>query len=347
MDTGELTDVRTGAWAPARAAMTEAEARAAFLSRAGGPAVDAHAVRQRAADLLPRSTGWTGAEKGSDPGNEAGADATGETPGLGAVLGVLATSAAEAAIRRVPAGPSGAPAAPPVWGLDLATGALRRVSVPASGRSVPVGVAAGLTWVGALEAGLAQHCEVLIARALGTRATRVPRLRLTQEIQQTRQTQETHGVPGEPVLVPGELLRALHAAGDPAAHDLTDLLSLPACALTLTPHAESSKDVPMSADTVLATGATLTEAARSAVARALTRNGSRADGSSVPDVLAAVRPEQEDHTSRQRPSAQWTRPLDALRSLGHDPVAVLLDHETPVTANGGHPYLVHIVLPTS
>ncbi|MFI0982034.1 hypothetical protein ACH4SP_34130 [Streptomyces sp. NPDC021093] len=327
MATEELTAVR----AASSAAATEAEARAAFLSRAGGPALAARTVRDRAAELLPDRV-----------------DAASDIETVLTELAARATMRARATVLPAPADPA-TPATPTVWGLDLSTGALRQVRVPASGP--PAGVAAGLTWVSALESGLAQHCESLLARGLGTPGTRVPRLRLAEE---------RHAVPDA-------LLRALHTEGEPVAHDLTELLSLPACALTLVPHAEPNppternsptEPIPRTEpapaadhapdperdtrDTVVATGATLAEAVRTATERALSRRRAREAGRPVPHAFPAVGREQESDAPRPQPCVQWSHPLDALRSQGHSPVAVLLDHEAPVS--GELPYLVRIVL---
>ncbi|MER5733695.1 hypothetical protein ABT084_36095 [Streptomyces sp. NPDC002138] len=290
MSTEELT-------AAATPAPTEAEARAAFLSRAGGPALGARTVLERAVELLP--------------------GALGAAPDIETALTELA---ARAARRTAPA----ARAAPAPWGLDLATGALRRVTVPAC--ASPVGIAAGLTWVSALERGLAQHCAALLARRLGEPGTRVPRLSLA----------------GEGHAVPDALLRALRAEGEPVAHDLTGLLSLPACAVTLAPRAAPDRD--LDRDTVIATGATLAEAARTAAERALSRSRARAAGRSVPPAFPAIGRAQESDAPRPLPGAQWSHPLDALHSRGHDPVAVLLDHDARV--GEVLPYLVRIVLTT-
>ncbi|MFE9632779.1 hypothetical protein [Streptomyces sp. NPDC006463] len=286
------------------AASTEAEARAAFLSRVGGPALGARTVLDRAAELLP-----------------------GVVDAASDVETALTELAARAAIRPVPA----APAAAGAWGLDLATGALRRVPVPASGS--PVGVAAGLTWVSALESGLAQHCEALLARRLGAPGTRVPRLSLA----------------GQGHAVPDALLRALQAEDEHVAHDLSGLLSLPACAVALAPRMqpepepEPDRGPDPERDTVVATGATLAEAARTAVERALSRRRARAAGRPVPHPFPAIGREQETDAPRPLPCAQWSHPLDALHSQGHSPVAVLLDHDAGV--GEALPYLVRIVLP--
>ncbi|MGW0754683.1 hypothetical protein [Streptomyces sp. NPDC002587] len=287
------------------AASTEAEARAAFLSRAGGPALGARTLLDRAAELLP-----------------------GVVDAASDVETALSELSAHAAIRPASAASAtpAAPAAPVAWGLDLVTGALRRVPVPASGS--PLGVAAGLTWVSALESGLAQHCEALLARRLGAPGTRVPRLFLA----------------GEGPAVPGALLRALDAEDEPVAHDLSDLLSLPACAVGLAPRTEPAPDrgPAPERDTVVATGSTLAVAARTAVERALSRRRARAAGRPLPHAFPAIGRERETDAPRLPPSAQWSHPLDALHSQGHSPVAVLLDHDPRVSEV--LPYLVRIVL---
>lgn len=149
-------------------------------------------------------------------------------------------------------------------------------------------------------------------------------------------------------------LHALQAEGVPVAHDLTGLLSLPACALTLVPYTDPTQPVPDPAPdplTVVATGATLAEAVRTASERALSRSRARAAGRLVPYEFPAISREQESDAPRPQSCTPWSHPLDALRAHGHSPVAVPLDnlddlnhldHQAP--GSGELPYLVRIVL---
>ncbi|MCX5387039.1 hypothetical protein [Streptomyces sp. NBC_00083] len=296
---------------PALAA-TETEARAAFVSRAGGPALDGSALLDRAARALPGVL-------------SAGAD-------VGTALTGLAAYAAR--------GP-----APEAWALDLVTGALRRApGAPAGDR---VGVAAGLTWLGALESGLAAHCEALIAERLARPGTRVPRLRPHR----VGLGGEAGGPAAPPVrdaeparAVPQALLRALRTRGEPVAHDLSGLLSLPACAVRLVPDRATVAGGRADAapDTVVATGPTLAAAVRTASERALCLNTARPGGSSGLHTIPPITGAQEDTTARRSARPQWSHPLDALRSQGLTPAAVLLDHDARL--DEVLPYVVRIVL---
>ncbi|BAJ31592.1 MULTISPECIES: hypothetical protein [Kitasatospora] len=149
-----------------RQGTTQAQARAAFLRRIGGEAVDAGQFLARADGVARDHPGLLGAVLGSvaaDSGQHPGEDRT------AAVLTALAAYGALAAHR--PARPS--EEQPSVWALDLATGSLRRIpradafGTPPPPRPPfrpPVGAAAGLTWISAVETGLAQHCEALLAQ---------------------------------------------------------------------------------------------------------------------------------------------------------------------------------------
>ncbi|MFD3587649.1 hypothetical protein [Streptomyces sp. NPDC058683] len=292
---------------------TEEEARAAFVSRAAGAAADAGELIDRAAALLPSAVTGDRARTGGDEED------------LNSLLAALAGHLA---------GRSCLGAVPPrstVWGLDLDTGVLRRVpaerlAVTADPPGHPaVGVAAGLTWVGALEAGMTAHCEALLARRLAEPGTRVPRL-CPAGLCDGRCSGDdcARGATGPS--------RQLYAAGEPVAHDLSGLLSLPGCAMRVDPRP----------DTVVATGATRAEAVRRATARALRALTAAADRG--PRPLPAIGPDQELPSPGAGPSApvHWSRPLDALRAQGLTPVAVLLDQDPRV--NEVLPYLVHVVL---
>ncbi|MEV7599824.1 hypothetical protein AB0O91_20815 [Kitasatospora sp. NPDC089797] len=293
---------------------TEAEVRAAFVAVVGGAAVDGEEVLARAAahpvlaaaaaraglpgpgPLRPDLPGTAG-----DPRQER----------LDAVLTALAAHAADR-LRRT--GPGGASA---VWGMDLLTGELRRIplgDVPAVGRP-PVGAAAGLTWLGALEEGLAQQCEALLAERLADPGVRVPRADLAP-----RCDGGCH-----PADCTACAVGALRPCGVPLGHDLSELLSVPACALRLDPFP----------GTVIATGTTRAEAVHRAAGRLLRR-----DGRTAPDV----RPDQELAAGvRRLPEASRSRPFDALHAQGHAPAAILLDQDPRAVAV--LPYLVHVVLP--
>ncbi|MFD4600322.1 hypothetical protein ACFWPQ_20115 [Streptomyces sp. NPDC058464] len=292
---------------------TEEEARAAFVSREAGPAVDAGELADRAAALL--SSAATGDRAARTGGDEEDLNTL-----LAALAGHLAGRSRLGAIAPRSA----------VWGLDLDTGVLRRV--PAGRPAVtadppghpPVGVAAGLTWVSALETGMTAHCEALLARLLAEPGTRVPRLCLAGLC-------DGRCSPGDCAKSATGAARRLYAAGEPVAHDLSGLLSLPGCAIRVGPRP----------DTVVATGATRAEAVRRATARAL-RALTAADPG--PRTLPAIGPDQELPPPGAGPShpVHWSRPLDALRAQGLTPVAVLLDQDPRV--NEVLPYLVHVVL---
>ncbi|MFI6644571.1 hypothetical protein [Streptomyces sp. NPDC050504] len=290
-------------------AASEAEARAAFVSRSAGPALVEAELRRNVRELLPGEV-----------------DATSDTETFLAALAGYAARCPE-------------PAGSAVWGLDLASGALRRTAVPEAGG--PVAHGAGLTWVGALEAALVQHCEGILARRLASPDTRVPRLRLEPArepaVREGRGVPATGATPGDPA-VPEELLRVLRAQGEPVAHDLTGLLSLPACALRL----DRDGGTPSEPDTVVATGATRADALSTAAARVLALKGHRAAGRPGPLTVPAIGRDREPGSVRVRPPAQWSTPLDALRADGHSPVALLLDHDTRLSRV--LPYAVRIVL---
>ncbi|RPE45433.1 hypothetical protein EDD90_8706 [Streptomyces sp. Ag109_O5-1] len=296
---------------------TEAEARAAFVARAAGAAADAGVLLDRATALLPSVVDGGSGGSGRDEDR---------------LEAALAGLAAHAATRHSTVG--GRPVTAR-WGLDLVTGALRQVpagqlAIPGDQDTArppghpPVGVAAGLTWVYALEAGLTQHCEALLARRLADPGTRVPRVCVAG----TCDGRCVSGLCASGVTGPA---RQLYEAGEPVAHDLSGLLSLQACAIR----------VGRRPDTVVAIGATWAAAVRGAVERTLRSLPPHARG---PHTLPAIRPEQELPSPAGRPTApvRWTRPLDALRAQGLSPVAVLLDQDPRVTEV--LPYLVHVVL---
>ncbi|MDH6113607.1 hypothetical protein P3T36_005230 [Kitasatospora sp. MAP12-15] len=151
-----------------RQGITQAQARAAFLQRIGGEAVDAGQFLARADGVAQCHTGLLGAVLG------AVAVRGGQGPGedrTDAVLAALAAYGALAAHRPAPASLSEERSW--VWGLDLATGSLRRIPredafgappLPRPPFRPPVGAAAGLTWISAVETGVAQHCEALLAQ---------------------------------------------------------------------------------------------------------------------------------------------------------------------------------------
>ncbi|MET9362470.1 hypothetical protein ABZX93_16345 [Streptomyces sp. NPDC006632] len=267
---------------------TEAEARAAFVAVVGGAAADPERVRALAA---------------ADPA------LAGTTADMDSLLDALA---ARAAAGRGPGAR---------WGMDLVTGELRRVhapDVPATGGTAagpPVGAAAGFTWLSAVEEGLAQQCESVIAERLTAPGLRIPRLDLRPACSGSCHPADCESCAVAP----------LRASGTLVVHDVSELLSLPACALRLAPGRE----------TVIATAAVRSAAVHRAVDRAL-RGRLRA--------VPAVRPDQECPPSASRTApVQWSRPFDALRAGGWSPAAVLLDHDPGAVA--GRPYLVQVVLP--
>lgn len=149
-----------------RRGTTQAEARAAFLQRIGGEAVDAGQFLARADGAARDHTGLLGAVLG------AAAAGSGQDPGEDRTAAALTALAAYGALAAHRPGCS-SEEQPPVWGLDLATGSLRRIPredafgappLPRPPFRPPVGAAAGLTWISAVETGLAQHCEALLAQ---------------------------------------------------------------------------------------------------------------------------------------------------------------------------------------
>ncbi|MFG3282180.1 hypothetical protein [Streptomyces sp. NPDC048111] len=271
---------------------TEAEVRAAFVAVVGGAAADPEQALVRAA-AEPALAGVPAGTADLDP-----------------FLSALAARAAAGLGRGAP------------WGMDLVTGELRRIpahAVPAAdGRAAglaPVGAAAGFTWLSAVEEGLAQQCESLIAERLAADGVRVPRLDLRPGCAGSCHPADCAACAVAPLRTPGH----------PVVHDLSELLSLPACALRPAPHGP----------TFIAVAGGRAAAVHRAAERAL-RGGCR----SVP----AVRPDQECPARASRAaSVQWTRPFDALRAGGWSPAAVLLDHDPRMVAV--LPYLVHVVLP--
>ncbi|MFF5403037.1 hypothetical protein ACFY8K_02725 [Streptomyces misionensis] len=330
---------------PAAPRVTEVRARAAFLGRQGGEAVDGGELCARAEAVTDPRTGLLGTTRceeitlgagsrwecrtavadplGARPAGTPDAVVTGhggdrEAARVQTLLTALAAYGTLAAhgCRAARAPDDGADDA---WGLDLVTGALRRVPVrdahPAPDGGVPyrppVGAAAGLTWAHAVEAGLAQHCEELLSQRLADRTTRVPRLPLPAD-----------EAPG--AAHPLSLLRAL---GEPVAHDLSALLSVPACGIRL------------GSRTALAVGATRAEAMRTAAERALLAQ--RLPAGAVP----AITPEQErpaEFFPNPRGTAGRPRLAEALRAQGRTPVAVLLDHDPQAVVV--LPYVVQVIL---
>ncbi|MEV7157755.1 hypothetical protein AB0N77_24555 [Streptomyces misionensis] len=329
---------------PAAPGVTEARARAAFLGRQGGEAVDGGELCARADAVTDPRTGLLGTTRceeitlgagsrwecrtavadplGARPAGTPDVVVTGhgedrEAARVQTLLTALAAYGALAAhgCRVARARDDGADA----WGLDLVTGALRRIPArhahPAPAGGVPyrppVGAAAGLTWAHAVEAGLVQHCEELLTRRLADRTTRVPRLPLPAD-----------EAPG--AAHPLSLLRAL---GEPVAHDLSALLSVPACGIRL------------GSRTALAVGATPAEAVRTAAERALLAQ--RLPAGAIP----AITPEQErpaEFFPGPRGTAGRPRFAEALRAQGRTPVAVLLDHDPEAVVV--LPYVVQVIL---
>ncbi|MFE6104435.1 hypothetical protein ACFVQ4_31365 [Streptomyces laurentii] len=355
------TDVRTSSSSrhpvvplprPGRSATragTETGARVAFLGRIGGAAVEAARLLERIDAVADARTGLIGpvpeAEPGPaglwecavavpDPFGPRPADAPGVTvwghgpdapsARLAALLDALAAYGALAAAPDARSGRE-------VWGLDLVTDRLRRIPAaeayptptptppPAPGTSyrLPTGVEAGLTWADAVEAALTGHCEALVAHRLAEPGVRVPRLALPD-----------HGG--------SATLRALRAAGEPVAHDLSALVSVPACAIRL------------GDDTAVAVAATRSEALEAAAERALLarEKGVRPTGAGpVVPTVPSVTPDREaagPPLPMEGGTSGRTGLVEALRARGRTPVAVLLDHDPQAVSL--LPYLVHVAL---
>ncbi|MFI9235564.1 hypothetical protein [Streptomyces sp. NPDC053079] len=233
-----------------------------------------------------------------------------DTARLTALLAGLACYAALAVDRRRLA--TGTTA------LDLRTGRTRTVPAEAAFPELtvptawpPVGAAAGLSWSQAVFDGLSQHCEARLTTMLTDGGHRPPRLDLT-------------GLPVE------HLARQAGAIGDPTAHDLSGLLSVPACAVRL------------GSDTVLACGRTLTEAATRALERALLAWQSRTSGQ--PAYAPSTVPPLADGTAFSDARCAAVTADDLVRVLRPHgrAAAVLLDHDPQVSAV--LPFLVQIVL---
>ncbi|MCX5230191.1 hypothetical protein [Streptomyces sp. NBC_00233] len=322
---------------------TETGARVAFLGRIGGAAVEPARLLERidavadartgllgpVPEATPGPTGlWGCAVAVPDPFAPLPADAPGVTvwghgrdarsARLAALLDALAAYGTLAAAPDARSGRK-------VWGLDLVTDRLRRVpaaeaypaSAPGTPYRLPTGAAAGLTWAAAVEAALTGHCEALVIHRLAQPGVRVPRLALPD-----------HGGPAA--------LRALRAEGEPVAHDLSALLSVPACAIRL------------GDDTVVAVAATRSEALAAAAERALLarEKGFPPTGpgpvvptvpSVTPDREAAGRPLPVEDGASGRAGL-----VEVLRARGRTPVAVLLDHDPQAVSL--LPYLVHVAL---
>ncbi|MBA8826424.1 hypothetical protein FHX42_003800 [Saccharopolyspora lacisalsi] len=214
------------------------------------------------------------------------------------------------------------------WGWDPISGAPRPIpaelAFPAlvaegSAYRPPTGAAAGPSWQEALSEGTRQHCAVLLEQRLADFEGPLPRL----------------DVPGFPLNERADhLRRLLGEVGEPAvAHDLTGLLSIPACALRV------------GADTVLAVGSTLTAALGEALDRGLlawqARTEDRPD--CAPHTVPGIPAEQETSPEASRPKSTGTPPsARALRALGFTPVVIALDHD-PEAARI-LPYLVQVVI---
>lgn len=121
-------------------------------------------------------------------------------------------------------------------------------------------------------------------------------------------------------------LYLLHTLGEPVAHDLSALLSVPACAIRL------------GARTVLAVGATHAEAVRTAAERAVLARESPAG------TVPAITPEQERPAPffpGMRTVPGRARFVEALRAQGRTPVVVLLDHDLQAVIV--LPYIVRVI----
>lgn len=324
---------------------TETGARVAFLGRIGGAAVDPARLLERIDAVADARTGLLGPVREAKPGptglwgcavavpdpfGPLPADAPGVTvwghgpdarsARLAAMLEALAAYGTFAAAPHARSGCE-------VWGLDLVTDRLRRVPAaeaypaPAPGTPyrLPTGAAAGLTWAAALEAALTGHCEALVTARLAQPGARVARLALPDL--------------GDPALV-----RMLRAAGEPVAHDLSALLSVPACAVRL------------GDDTVVAVAATWSEALAVAAERALLAREMSVPptgvgvGPVVPTV-PSVTPNQEEvgrPFSVEDGASGRAGLVEALRARGRTPVAILLDHDPQAVRL--LPYLVHVAL---
>ncbi|MFE5661055.1 hypothetical protein ACFQ9H_33305 [Streptomyces sp. NPDC056517] len=322
---------------------TETGARVAFLGRIGGAAVEPARLLERidavadartgllgpVPEATPGPTGlWGCAVEVPDPFGPLPADAPGVTvwghgrdarsARLAALLDAFAAYGTLAAAPDARGGRE-------VWGLDLVTDRLRRVPAaeaypaPAHGTPyrLPTGAAAGLTWVAAVEAALTGHCEALVVHRLAQPGVRVPRLALPD-----------HGGPAA--------LRALRAAGEPVAHDLSGLLSVPACAIRL------------GGDTVVAVAATRSEALAAAAERALIARERGVPPTGAGPVVPTVPSVTPDREAAGRPlpvedgASGRAGLVEVLRARGRTPVAVLLDHDPQAVRL--LPYLVHVAL---
>ncbi|MFD3991574.1 hypothetical protein [Streptomyces sp. NPDC058583] len=322
---------------------TETGARVAFLGRIGGAAVEPARLLERIDAVADARTGLLGPVPEATPGPTglwgcavAVPDPFGplpaDTPGvtvwghgrdarsarLAALLDALAAYGTLAAAPDARGGRE-------VWGLDLVTDRLRRVPAaeaypaPAPGTPyrLPTGAAAGLTWVAAVEAALTGHCEALVVHRLAQPGVRVPRLALPDR--------------GGPAA-----LRALRAAGEPVAHDLSALLSAPACAIRL------------GDDTVVAVAATRSEALAAAAERALLAREKGVPPTGAGPVVLTVPSVTPDREEAGRPlpvedgASGRAGLVEVLRARGRTPVAVLLDHDPQAVRL--LPYLVHVAL---
>jgi hypothetical protein len=253
---------------------------------------------------------------------------------LSALLDAFATYGSLALDRRrllERGGMGDAGRTPGVWGMDLATGRMRTVPVsvalPALNGVVvpyraPVGAAAGLTWNRAVSAALRQHCELLLAQRLAVADRPCPRL--------------------DPVQVTGDervvrLLRLLTATREPVEiYDLDNLLGLPACAV-----------LTGGITVALACGTTMAHALAAGLERALLAWQARHENQ--PDYAPPTVPQLDERL--RGPAASDVLPtedmgcttlVDALRTAGHTPVVVPLDHDPEATQI--LPYTVQVVL---
>ena len=236
---------------------------------------------------------------------ECGTDA--RTARVRALLSAVAVYGALAVDRRCfgrSGGPRsrGGPDDGRVWGVDLVTGEPREVRtcetfpVLRGARTpfrLPAGTAAGLTWAGAVTAGLRQHCEAILA-GRAARCQAPERLLSRAEL---------------PLTGPAaHLARLAEVAAAPVrVRDLTPAIGIPAYQLAMPGGAH-----------VIACGPTPQEALRDGLERLL--YGWQTGLSSKP---AAPVTGPED-------SAVPGGLITALRAAGRTPVAVLLDHDSEV-----------------
>lgn len=201
-----------------------------------------------------------------------------------------------------------------VWGIDLVTGAPRRVpaavAFPAldgatSPYRAPVGAAAAVTWQDAVAAGLRDHCKVILGDVDRTDHTAADLAGLVAEAEDDRVT-ELHG-----------LLRAIGL--EVAVEDLSDRLRLPAYSLRV------GAD-----DHVITCAATIGDALHDGLERVLLR------------WQAGLRPRGTYQPLRPTEGSGVTEFVDALRRHGQVPVVVPIARD-PV-ARELLPHVVQVVL---